>query len=531
MSGAIGLSRSSSRDDRRVGEARTERVDPDPVLGEPRRGCAHPADDRVLRRGVRGVEGHRREAGERGSRDDRAPAGHEPQRQLARTEDDSVEVRADDPPVLALRQLRRVRVADPDPGVEERGIEHAGDAMPRVRIADVELGQIEGKRVVEQRADRRADPAAAPGHERLHGTSTTFPTLRRDSTSSWASSTSASGNSAPTTRADRPGSQSSSNSRVAAATTSGAWRRSRPRYTPCTPTLRPTMLRRLQLGPHAARVADRDELAERTEPPDGGFEQLAADGIDDDVDPQVVRDLVVDVRLLGAELAAEIELLRRADRGDDARAERARDLDRRGADAAGRRVHEHRRAVLAAHLPRQRDVRGEEREEERRALGERRARRAAARARARSTAASSAYAPPRDERHHARPVLELARELDAEHRRELRHLRVAAAPDQDVEEVDPGRAHAHERLAVLRDRVVDVAQLERRVDRREDGGFQVVRAGSVGELLAQLDLAELADARLRDLVDELDPLGQPPLGELRREELAQLVGRRRARPP
>ena len=44
--------------DRRVGESGTDRVDPDPALREPRRGRAHPADDRVLRGGVRGVERH-----------------------------------------------------------------------------------------------------------------------------------------------------------------------------------------------------------------------------------------------------------------------------------------------------------------------------------------------------------------------------------------------------------------------------------------------------------------------------------------
>src|SRR3954451_16978598 len=47
------------------------------------------------------------------------------------------------------------------------------------------------------------------------------------------------------------------------------------------------------------------------------------------------------------------------------------------------------------------------------------------------------------------------------------------------------------------------------------------------EHLAQRDLAELADRRLRDLLDELEAVGQPPLRELRREELAQLVRRRR----
>src|SRR5579862_198293 len=47
------------------------------------------------------------------------------------------------------------------------------------------------------------------------------------------------------------------------------------------------------------------------------------------------------------------------------------------------------------------------------------------------------------------------------------------------------------------------------------------------EHLAQLGLAELPDARLRDLVDELEPLGQPPRREARREELAEFLARRR----
>src|SRR6266511_5261863 len=45
------------------------------------------------------------------------------------------------------------------------------------------------------------------------------------------------------------------------------------------------------------------------------------------------------------------------------------------------------------------------------------------------------------------------------------------------------------------------------------------------ELLAQRGLAELADRRLRDLRHELDAIGQPPLRELRRDELAQLLRR------
>ena len=123
-------------------------------------------------------------------------------------------------------------------------------------------------------------------------------------------------------------------------------------------------LRRLQLGPEAARVADRHELAERAQSRDRGFEQLAADGIDHDVDPQVVGQLVVDVRLLGAELAAEVELLGGAD-GRDHRALSARAtwiaaVPTPPAAACTSTVA----LVLEAHLPRKRDVGGEERERE-----------------------------------------------------------------------------------------------------------------------------------------------------------------------
>src|SRR5262245_63364939 len=46
------------------------------------------------------------------------------------------------------------------------------------------------------------------------------------------------------------------------------------------------------------------------------------------------------------------------------------------------------------------------------------------------------------------------------------------------------------------------------------------------ELLAERRLPELADRRLRDLFDELEPVGEPPLREVRGEELAQLLVRR-----
>src|SRR4051812_18918416 len=53
---------------------------------------------------------------------------------------------------------------------------------------------------------------------------------------------------------------------------------------------------------------------------------------------------------------------------------------------------------------------------------------------------------------------------------------------------------------------------------RYDGGRGAPRLRGYGELLSQRGLAELADRRLRDLVDGLESLRQPPLGEVRRQE-------------
>jgi hypothetical protein len=118
----------------------------------------------VLRRGVRGIERHPGEPGERRGGDDRATVRHQPLGQFPRTEDDAVEVGADDSPVLALGELGSVRVADSNPGVEERRVELTCHAIPRVRVRYVEVRQVEHDRVVEQRADRTSDSAAAAGH-------------------------------------------------------------------------------------------------------------------------------------------------------------------------------------------------------------------------------------------------------------------------------------------------------------------------------------------------------------------------------
>src|SRR5437868_4513112 len=85
--------------------------------------------------------------------------------------------------------------------------------------------------------------------------------------------------------------------------------------------------------------------------------------------------------------------------------------------------------------------------------------------------------------------------------------------------VVPGRTHAHEHL-LASFRLGDFSDLERPVDAGENGGLHLAQRRSLcvdRELLAQRELAELADARLRNLVDELEAVRQPELRELRRE--------------
>src|SRR5581483_6330638 len=133
--------------------------------------------------------------------DDRAAVGHQPGGAFACAVDDAEEVRGDDSLDLCVGQLADVRVPDADSGVEERRVELALERAPRGGVADVELREVERDHLpaVERGRDRTADAAPTSGNERSHGMSTTLPTLCRDSTSSWARSTSVSGISAPTT--------------------------------------------------------------------------------------------------------------------------------------------------------------------------------------------------------------------------------------------------------------------------------------------------------------------------------------------
>src|SRR5262245_56052668 len=90
---------------------------------------------------------------------------------------------------------------------------------------------------------------------------------------------------------------------------------------------------RVDRRPRSAGRSDRDHGPERAQPRKRAGEEVAADGVEDDVDLELVRQLVVRERL-GAEGAHDVELVRRANGAVHGRAERARDLDRRGADAA-----------------------------------------------------------------------------------------------------------------------------------------------------------------------------------------------------
>ena len=128
--------------------------------------------------------------------------------------------------------------------------------------------------------------------------------------------------------------------------------------------------------------------------------------------------------------------------------QRLHDLHRRRTDRACRGGDEHARTERDPHELGERDPRREERHREGGALGE--ARGLGKRkepAPVDDDALRVAAALRADEAHHARAV-ELARDLGAEHGRELGHLRVHPEPDQDVREVDSRGAHVDDRLPV-----------------------------------------------------------------------------------
>ena len=227
--------------------------------------------------------------------------------------------------------------------------------------------------------------------------------------------------------------------------------------------------RRVDLLPGAAGEADPDRDAERAQRLDARREDLAADRIEGDVDVVELADLLVAHRPLCAELPRELELLRRPGRGRDVGAAERRHLDRSRADAACGRRHEHVRVGMDPGLAGHRDPGGQVRGQERGALGVARARRQVEHPLVLDgDALGVAAAGVPHEREHASAV-DVAGDLVAEDRRQLRRLRVHAVLDQHVGEVDPGRAHLEQGLSLGHVRFGHVLHGQRRARLAEDG--------------------------------------------------------------
>ena len=201
---------------------------------------------------------------------------------------------------------------------------------------------------------------------------------------------------------------------------------------------------------------------------------LAADEVEDGVDLLELSDLLVRHRLDRAERARQLELLGAADRCDRLAVQRAHDLDGRRADRACGSGDQHACAERDPYELRQRDPRREEGHRKGSPLGEaRRGRERKEPARVDRDALGVAAALAANEAHDTLAV-ELARDLGAEHRRELGHLGVHPATDQDVREVDARRAHLDDGLTVaglglghlLDDELLGLA------DALQDGGSQ-----------------------------------------------------------
>ena len=150
----------------------------DAALGELRRHGADESDDRVLGQAVDRVVGDPDEAGERCRHDDRAPLRHDAV-EAAHAVYDAVDVDADRPAVLVVRQCRDVVAASDDARVQAGEVDRA-DVLPGVRVGDVEArDEVEllhfEALAPELRDDRLADTAGGACDQRCHGMSTTFP--------------------------------------------------------------------------------------------------------------------------------------------------------------------------------------------------------------------------------------------------------------------------------------------------------------------------------------------------------------------
>ena len=132
-------------DDLRLGEARTDRIEADPLGREARPERAGETDDGVLVGRVQRIVRDRGQAGERGRRDDR-PAAARPHRGQdgVRAEHDAVEVGAHRPPVEGEVEVLADAATGRDARVEEGVVEppvpfdREGDRREvRVEVRDV----------------------------------------------------------------------------------------------------------------------------------------------------------------------------------------------------------------------------------------------------------------------------------------------------------------------------------------------------------------------------------------------------------
>ena len=142
---ALGEHVAQRLDDRRLGEARADRVQADPLLGELRAERAHEPDDRVLVGAVERVVGDAGQPRERCRRDDRAAAARAQRRQRGvQAEHDAVQVGAHGAAVALQVEVVADAAAAADPRVEVHEVEPAAalDGNGDRRAVRVEVGHV-----------------------------------------------------------------------------------------------------------------------------------------------------------------------------------------------------------------------------------------------------------------------------------------------------------------------------------------------------------------------------------------------------
>ena len=213
----------------------------------------------------------------------------------------------------------------------------------------------------------------------------------------------------------------------------------------------------------AALHADHDEASVGGQRCDVGLEVLGPDDVEDHVHPLAVggrhhrvRPVVVVVDgHVGAELAAQVELVRRPGRGQDAGTEGLGVLDGEGADAAGAAVDQHRLTLAEVHVVEVREDGGRHLDQPGRAdqvdpcgrrddLTGRHAHQFGVATAGEQGDALVADAPAGDV---VADRLDGAGDLEADHVADARRGRVVALPLQQVGPVDPGGPDADDDLA------------------------------------------------------------------------------------